>query len=99
MASAVTSMNLGTEVDAHTRFLQTLVGVEKAFRRPAVVRSQGQELTLERRHTQADQGSELNVISGAMVRQLGLEVKSLFKIGFHGMSMTTADHKKHMRLH
>ena len=75
------------------------MGVEKAFRIPTVVRSRGQELSLERRHTQADQGSELNVISGGMVRQLGLEVKSLAEIGFHGMSMTTADHKEHMLLH
>ena len=99
LASTVSSMNVGTGADAHIRFLQTLVGVEKAFRIPAVVRSQGQEVNLERRHTQADQGSELNVISGAMVRQLGLEVKSLAEIGFHGMSMTTADHKEHMLLH
>ena len=99
MASAVIFMNVGTGADAHTRFLQTLVGVEKAFRIPAVVRSQGQELALKRRHTQADQGSELNVISSAMVRQLGLKMKSLSKIGFHGMSMTTADHKEHMLLH
>ena len=99
MADTVSLTDVDGGVNAHTRFLQILVGMKKAFRISAVIRSQGQELALKRRHTQADQGSELNVISSAMVRQLDLKVKALSEIGFHDMSMTTADHKEHMLLH
>lgn len=42
---------------------------------------------------QADQGSDLNVISMRLTQKLNLELLSLYYIGFRGLIMRTADHK------
>ena len=80
--------------EGQTRFLGSLVGSEKAFRVPSVVRKpKGEEVELEKGRTQADQGSDMNVISQGMVRFLGLELHLLSDIGFKGLSMRTADYR------
>lgn len=82
------------EAEKHTRFLSTLSGSDKAFRVITVVRmANGTEIVLEKPQTQADQGSEMNVISMGLVRMLGLELHALADIGFKGLSMRTADHR------
>ena len=99
--TGVTSINVSSldahNTDAHTRFLSTLVGMEKAFRIPCTIRhSSGQEITLEKHQTHADQGSEMNVISSAMATKLGLQFYDLASVGFQGLSMETADHNDTM---
>ena len=80
--------------ERQTRFLGTLVGAEKAFRVPSTVRKPtGEEVELEKSRSQADQGSDMNVISQGMVRFLGLKLHLLSDIGFKGLSMRTADHR------
>ena len=82
------------EAEKHTRFLSTLSGSDKAFRVVTVVRmANGSEVVLEKPQTQADQGSEMNVISMGLVRMLGLKLQALADIGFKGLSMRTADHR------
>ncbi|SLM37975.1 Ribonuclease H-like domain [Lasallia pustulata] len=49
---------------------------------------------LGRSQVQADQGSDMNVISTAMARQLGLTFHSLSDVGFAGLTMKTADHRE-----
>lgn len=96
-STSISSYNVGAaaaEAERHTRFLSSLVGVDKAFRVPATVkRPNGSELSLEKSHTQADQGSDMNVISAGLVRVLGLPTCKLSDIGFRGLSMRTADHR------
>ncbi len=97
-STSISSFNVGAatavEAEKETRFLSTLVGVDKAFRVPATVRKpDGVEVKIDKRQTQADQGSDMNVISTGMVRFLGLTTHSLSEIGFKGLSMRTADHR------
>jgi len=79
--------------DYHTRFLSSLVGVEKSFRIPAVLEVNGEKVILEKRVVQADQGSDMNIIHPKLVQRLGLEINPLEAVGFKGLCMTTADHK------
>ena len=50
--SSVNVRSLGVGVDVHTRFLSTLVGVEKAFRIPCTIRMGGKDIILDMIHTQ-----------------------------------------------
>ena len=82
------------EESKQTLFLRSLIGIDKAFRVPAVVRKpDGSEVGIDRNQTQSDQGSEMNVISQGMVRWLGLDLRPLAELGFKGLSMRTADHR------
>ena len=57
--------------DKHTKFLSTLIGLEKAFRVPSVVRKpDGTDVEIEKSQSQTDQGSDMNVISQGMVNHL-----------------------------
>ena len=85
-------------VDGNTRFLSSVMGIDKAFRIPCKVRVGGKELTLQRHQVQADQGSDMNVVSLAMAKQLGLEIRALSDVGFAGLTMKTADNRE-TRLH
>ncbi len=85
---------LATEAEKHTIFLSSLVGIEKAFRVPVTVKKpSGAEVKIEKSRSQADQGSDMNVISIGMVSMLGLTKYLLADIGFKGLSMRTADHR------
>lgn len=93
LASAF-SVGASTKEDKHTRFLRSLLGMDKAFRVPAKVKKpDNSEVSLEISQSQADQGSDMNVISMGLVRSLGLELHLLSEIGFKGLSMRTADHR------
>lgn len=87
-----------TGIDERVEFLRELTKLEKAFRLPATVILGTVRVMLEKGYTQADQGSEMNVISPGMVRKLGLVRRSLGDIGLAGLTMETADHKE-TRLH
>ena len=85
---------LGVEAERHTIFLSSLIGVDKAFRLSSTVRKpDGSEIKIDKKQTQADQGSDMNVLSSGMVRFLGLPTFLLADIGFKGLSMRTADHR------
>jgi hypothetical protein len=49
------------------------------------------ETLLDRSQTQADQRSDLNLISSRLARSLGLELHSLTKARYQGLAMRTAD--------
>lgn len=50
--SSVNVRSLGVGVDVYTRFLSTLVGVEKAFRIPYTIRMGDKDIILDMIHTQ-----------------------------------------------
>lgn len=79
--------------DKHTRIISSLPKTEKAFRIPCLIRLNNKLIGLERYQTQADQGSDLNVISMGLAQKLNLELLSLDLVGFRGLTMRTADHK------
>lgn len=79
--------------DLHTRIISAMFRAEKAFRIPCCIRNNGVETLLPRSQTQADQGSDLNVISTGLATKLGLQLQSLDLVGLRGLTMRTADHK------
>ena len=86
----VSNATMGT----HTQFLQTLKGMDKAFRiECSILSGSGTPVTLGKAVTQADQRSDMNIISEQLLRQLGLPLKSLEEINFGGLTMRTADHQ------
>ena len=64
-----------------------MVGAEKAFRIPGTVRAGRVETRLDKREIQADQGSDMNVMSAPMVRKLKLTPRRLSDIGFKGLTI------------
>lgn len=96
-SSLASAVNVGVEEpDRHTRFLSTLLGVDKTFNITGTVRAGGKDVLLEKKKIPADQGSEsdMNVISPGMVVKLSLPTKPLGEIGFQGLTMQTADHRE-----
>ena len=78
--------------ERHTRFLSAMIGLDKAFRIPcSVIKPNGETLELDQRYTQANQGSDMNVISTGLAQHLGLDLHDLSEVGFKGLSMRTAD--------
>lgn len=78
----------------HTQFLSKMLGVDKAFRIPCSVKKADATIVdLEKHYVQADQGSDMNVISEGLVNQVGLARQPLAEVGFAGLSMRTADHR------
>ena len=99
-SQAITAQSFSVDVgpmteDKHTKFLQTLIGLEKAFRVPSVVRRpDGIDEEIDKSQSQSDQGSDMNVISQGMVNHLKLPMQLLSDIGFKGLTMRTADHRE-----
>lgn len=84
------------EPDVHTKHLGSMVAAEKAFRVPSTARTAKLEMALDMKHTQADQGSDMNVASPSLVRLIQTPFRPLSEIGFRGLSMQTADHRETM---
>jgi hypothetical protein len=80
-------------VNDHTRFLSSLIRHDKAFRVPAIIRVSNKKIMLNKRETQANQDSNMNVVSPKLVRQHNFQLRSLAEVGFAGMSIRTTDHK------
>ena len=87
-------LSVKAQPDAHTRFLGTLMGMEKAYEIPGSIITKGDQTDLPKKVNQADQGSEMNVITPGLVRRLILDVMPLSQLRFQGMTMMTADHKE-----
>lgn len=82
------------QTDGQTRFLQALGNQDKAFRIECKIRNPaGVETHLGKATTQADQGSEMNVISQSLIKHLQLVTQPLASIGFQGLTMHTADQR------
>ena len=82
--------------ERHTRALGAkMAGYDKQYRIEAKIRKENDEIvTLPKATTQADQGSDINVISPELVSMLQLKPQALGDIGFAGLSMRTADHRE-----
>ena len=80
--------------DHHTKKLRELAGSEKAYNIGGAARVNGKETHIPKKHTSADQGSDMNVMSTSMTQVLSLVPKSLAEVGFLGLCMETADHRE-----
>lgn len=67
------------------------MGEDKAFRIPVTMKTFEGTVELSRAITQADQGSDLNVIGKSLAVRLGLPLGNLAEIGFKGMAMRVAN--------
>ena len=76
-----------------TKFLASLADESKPFHIPTSIRVSDKEHDLKLTEVQADQGSEINIISIDLVKKYGLELIPLKKKGFAGLTIVTADHK------
>ena len=92
--SVSSQSTVAAQPDAHTRRLSTMAGIEKAYHIPGEAKIDGVLKPIEKKNVNADQGSEMNVISPPMVKQLGLTLKPLSEVGFVGLCMETADHRE-----
>ena len=89
MASAMEVLNINAP-DRHTRFLGSMVHKDKAFRLPATIRTfTNSFVDVEKNFVQADQGSDINVISADCVKFFGLSTYPLSEINFQGFTMRT----------
>ncbi|OJD24486.1 hypothetical protein ACJ73_04154 [Blastomyces percursus] len=86
----VNSQAVTVAADVNTRLLSQLKPEDKAFRIPAQIKIAGQVIDLPRAVTQADQGSELNLVTEAFLKTYMIAKKPLGDIGYQGMSMRTA---------
>ncbi|KAF6238773.1 hypothetical protein HO173_003280 [Letharia columbiana] len=95
-SQSITSFRVAAaQAERHTRQLSAMIAVEKAFRIPSTIfKPEGTTMLLEKKYTQGDQGSDMNVVSMGLVRFLGLQLRLLEEVGFKGLSMRTADHRE-----
>lgn len=99
-SSGTVSRITPAQAERHTRFLSAMIGIEKAFRVDCIAhKPDGTTAAISKEHTQADQGSDMNVISAGLVRHLSLQLNPLDEVGFKGLSMRTADHRETVLLH
>lgn len=70
--------------------------MDKAFRNLCtIIKPDGIVVALEKKLTQADQGSDMNLISVGLTRKLGLVLRSLEEVGVKkGLSMSTVDDRE-----
>ena len=99
LVDSTTSPVRQISIDSNTRFLSALVEQDKAYRIPAVIRINNKEISLVKSQVQADQGSDMNVISPAIIRQYKLDLHSLSEIEFAGISIKTANHRETLLHH
>ena len=79
-------------INEHTQFLTNLIGYNKAFQIPCSVRlKDSTEHALKCSKMQADQDSDMNMISDTLAKQLGIKLHFLSIIDFADMIMKTAD--------
>jgi hypothetical protein len=92
--SAEEILNVSTESndDKHTQFLSTMIDMNKAFRISCfVIKSSGETVALNKQYTQADQKSNMNVVSMNLARRLELQLRDLIEMRFRELFMKTAD--------
>ena len=80
--------------DDRIKFLRELIKLKKAFRLFATIILKTIRIMFEKIYTQADQNSEMNVISFDMIRKLSLVQHFLTNIKLADFIMKTTNHKK-----
>ena len=85
-------------VDSNTHFLSSVMSIDKAFQISCKIQIDSKELILQQHQIQADQNSDMNVISLVMIKQLSLKIYVLSDMRFAELIMKTADNQK-IRLH
>lgn len=90
-SNVVVGMAAVASDDAHTKRMTEVGGEDRAFRIPVVIETIEGRIELKRSLTQADQGSDLNVIGKSLAVRLGLDLRPLSEVGFKGMAMRVAN--------
>ncbi len=89
-------MIASTEAEKHTRFLSTIINKNKIFQIFCFIKKTDEtEICLEKSYVQANQESDMNIISTDLIHQLNLNMHFLLKIEFQDLTMCTADHRKY----
>ena len=76
-----------------------MIGVEKAFCLEGTTKINRVEIKLVKQNTQADQESDMNIISTSLAKQLSLPLRPLLEIDFLGLCIETADHYETLLKH
>ena len=74
------------------------MSIDKTFQISCKIWVGSKELTLQQHQIQADQSSDMNVISLVMIKQLSLKICALFNVRFAELIMKMTDNQK-IRLH
>ena len=82
------------QFDAHIRFLNTLMSMKKIYEILDSIITKDDQIDLSKKINQANQESEMNVITSSFVRRLILNVMSLSQLEFQRMIMMTTNYKK-----
>ena len=89
-----------TEAEKHMQFLSTIINKNKIFQISCFIKKTNEtKIHLEKSYVQANQKSDMNVISTDLIRQLDLNMHFLSKIEFRDLTMHTADHRKMLLKH
>ena len=88
------SIETKSKSDDRIKFFKELTKLKKAFRFLATIILETIRIMLEKVYTQADQNSEMNVISLDMIRKLSLVRHFLTNIELADFIMKTTNHKK-----
>ena len=89
-----------TKAEKHTRFLSMIINKNKIFQISCFIKKTDEtKIHLEKSYVQANQESDMNVISTDLIRQLDLNMHFLSKIEFQDLTMHTADHREMLLKH
>lgn len=81
------------EAKHHTRFLSIMIDKDKAFRILCFVQKSDESIVhLDKFYVQANQNSDMNVISTELIKHLNLQLYSLSEIKFAELSMCITNH-------
>lgn len=90
-----TMQAFSVEAKRHTRFLSTIIDKNKAFRILCFIQKSDEFIIhLDKFYVQANQRSDMNVISTELIKHLSLQSHSLSEIEFAELSMRTVNHHK-----
>ena len=100
-SSALTQSDVHSiAVNDNIRFLSSILRYDKAFWIPCIIWLKNQRLlALDQSQVQADQSSDMNVISTVMTQKLGLQLHFLSDIRFAELMMWTADYRETLLHH
>ena len=92
----VSFFNVGVIANAekHTRFLNSLIDINKTFRITITVRKPNDfEVELDKSYTLTNQDFNMNVMFNELIRFLDLQLHSFSEIEFKGLFMRIINHR------
>ena len=85
---------INTEAKKHTRFLNSLIDVDKTFRISAAIKKSNEsKMFLKKSQTQADQGFDMNIMFMRLIRLFNLSIYLLSNIEFKKLFIRIVDRR------